>query len=82
MGNLVVREVAPGIVAALKRNAAKAGKDLNTYVKGALSAAAGKRHRSVVYHDLDHLAGTWTKHQHKEFAAAVARLSIVDKDLW
>jgi len=74
MANLVIREVDPGIVAALKRNAAKAGKDLNTYVKGALTAVAKKRRRNVVFHDLDHLAGTWTRHQHKDFTAAVAPL--------
>ncbi|MGD0092954.1 MAG: hypothetical protein ABSE73_23830 [Planctomycetota bacterium] len=82
MANLVIREVDPGIVAELKKHAAQAGKDLNTYVKGALAAAAKKRRRKVVFHDLDHLAGTWTRQQHKDFTATVARLGRVDKEMW
>ena len=34
------------------------------------------------FHDLDDLAGTWSKSEAAEFAAAVAPLAQIDADLW
>jgi hypothetical protein len=34
------------------------------------------------YHDLDHLAATWSDEQAKEFLEAIADLDQVDKELW
>ncbi|MGH2397216.1 MAG: hypothetical protein ACRDFW_09540 [bacterium] len=38
--------------------------------------------RSERFSDLDHLAGTWTKHDADEFDRAVEGLRRVDEDLW
>ncbi len=35
-----------------------------------------------VYHDLDHLAGTWSEEEAREFQAAIAPFERVDEDLW
>ncbi|HEY3319525.1 MAG TPA: hypothetical protein VGP72_03505 [Planctomycetota bacterium] len=82
MADLLIKRVDPKLVARLKRKAAKAGKDLNTYVKSALAAATKRRGRKVVFHDLDRLAGTWTQEQYDEFNAAVAPLRKIDKEIW
>lgn len=37
---------------------------------------------SKTYHDLDKLAGTWTKQEAKTFLKSIASLERVDKDLW
>ena len=34
------------------------------------------------YHDLDHLAGTWTVQDAKEFEENIESLQSVDDDLW
>ena len=34
------------------------------------------------YHDLDHLAGTWSKEDATAFLAATADFEQVDEDLW
>ena len=82
MANLVIRRVDPKLVAALKQTAAKAGLDLNAFVKSVLAGTARQRQGEVVYHDLDHLAGTWTRKDSEEFARAVAPLGKVDKEMW
>ncbi|MCY3020790.1 MAG: hypothetical protein NTW87_17370 [Planctomycetota bacterium] len=82
MADLVVHGVDRRLVTALKRNAARSGQQLDTYVRSALAAAVTKRRRSAAFHDLDHLAGTWTRRQHDEFASAIARLDKVDKEMW
>ncbi|VAX10782.1 hypothetical protein MNBD_GAMMA26-2040 [hydrothermal vent metagenome] len=34
------------------------------------------------HHELDHLSGTWTDADEKEFADAVGRLNEVDEKMW
>jgi nitronate monooxygenase len=41
-----------------------------------------KKPRMVVYHDLDHLAGTWSDKDYSEFQKKVADFEKIDKDLW
>ena len=41
-----------------------------------------KRRYRVVHHDLDHLAGTWTETDAKEFEEATAPLAEIDQELW
>ena len=35
-----------------------------------------------VHHDLDHLAGTWSERDEREFAEATRRFSTVDREMW
>jgi len=34
------------------------------------------------YHDLDHLAGTWTEEEYTEFTNATADFGKIDEELW
>ena len=34
------------------------------------------------YHDLDHLAGTWTKKEQDLFFESIKELEEIDKDMW
>jgi len=38
--------------------------------------------KKTVYHDLDHLAGTWTRKQAAEFERTLEMLRPIDEDLW
>ncbi len=41
-----------------------------------------KRRRTVVYNDLDKLAGTWSKKDYAEFQNKIADFEKVDEDIW
>ncbi len=54
--------------------------NLSTLLKEGLKLE--KKPRMVVYHDLDHLAGTWSDEDYSEFQKKVADFEKLDKDLW
>ena len=41
-----------------------------------------KKKRAMVYNDLDHLAGTWSDKDYREFSQATADFEKIDKKLW
>jgi hypothetical protein len=41
-----------------------------------------KKKEPVRYHDLDHLAGTWTKEEAAAFDKLIAEQRTIDPDLW
>ncbi len=41
-----------------------------------------KKKRGVVYDDLDHLAGTWSKKDAAEFERATSVFEKVDEEMW
>lgn len=57
---------------------------LNNTVLRILRESLGltKRRHAVLHRDLDHLAGTWTEADFREFEAATAAFSQIDKELW
>ena len=46
------------------------------------SLKIGKQKRSVVYHDLDHLAGTWDRNDVIEFERNTTGFEGIDEHLW
>ena len=42
----------------------------------------GKKKSPVRYHDLDHLAGTWTKEEAAALEAFIAEQRTIDPELW
>lgn len=42
----------------------------------------GKKKDKPLHHDLDALAGSWTKEEALEFEKALARQRTIDPDLW
>jgi hypothetical protein len=40
------------------------------------------RGRGGVHHDLDHLAGTWSEADEREFAEAVQGFAAIDEEMW
>ena len=57
---------------------------LNNTILRVLRESLGltKRRHAAAHRDLDHLAGTWTEADLKEFEKATAALSQIDGDLW
>lgn len=41
-----------------------------------------KKKRMVVYNDLDHLAGTWSDKEYKEFQKIMKDFETIDETMW
>ena len=76
-----VRNVSRSVDTALRRKAAETGMSLNEVLLMALTKEAGLAGAETrIYHDLDHLAGTWV--EDPEFDAAIAAQDVIDESLW
>jgi len=64
----------------LRQRAKSEGKSLNDVALEVLKEAAGLENGKRVYHDLDHLIGTWV--EDPEFDAALADQRRIDENLW
>jgi hypothetical protein len=71
-------------VKALKEKAKKEGSSINAALIKLVQENLGikNKKRTVVYNDLDHLAGTWSDKDFKEFLQATADFEKIDKNLW
>ncbi len=68
-----VRNVPQSVDRALRRMSREKGKSLNAVVLEAVSTAAGIGAEPTVYHDLDHLIGSWIDDPETEAALAEQR---------
>ena len=84
MTTMTLRGIDERIAAALKEKARKEGTSVNAFVLRVLKESLGieKKKRGVVYDDLDHLAGTWSKKDAAEFEQATAVFEKVDEEMW
>jgi len=69
---------------ALKEKAKKEGSSVNAALVKLLQEELGikKKKRTKVYNDLDHLAGTWSDKDYKDFSQAIIDFEKIDKKLW
>lgn len=74
MSNIIVRGLDEPVLAALKEQAERESVSFNTLVVRTLEQAAGVRSKRLLkrYHDLDHLFGTWTEEEYREFQVSTA----------
>lgn len=84
MATMTLRGIDDRIAAALKEKARKEGTSVNAIMVRLLKESLGieKKKRGVVYDDLDHLAGTWSKKDATEFERATSVFEKVDEDMW
>ena len=83
-GNHNLTRIDEQIAGALKARARKEDASDNTVMLRILKESLGleKKKRSVLYDDLDHLAGTWSDQDTAEFERATAAFEAVDTDMW
>lgn len=76
MKQLTIRRIDSQLHHNLKAEAERRGLSINRHVlsilRGALSNGNGSQRAPVQYHDLDYLAGTWTKSDFEEFERQLA----------
>lgn len=84
---ITLRNLPPQVERAIRDKAKKEGLSLNRTVAKLLAEATGKGPskpgKRVLHHDLDHLAGKWTKEEADEFDAFLRQhRSLIDSKDW
>lgn len=84
MSAITVRNLPPALARAVKEKARKEKLSLNKAVVRLLEEATGTGNgsRRVVHHDLDHLAGTWSEAEYREFMDALREQRQIDPEMW
>ena len=84
MKAVTLRNLPPKVAQAIRQRARDKRVSVNKAVIGLLeeqAGVAGKRPRQQ-YHDLDALAGSWTKAEAAAFDKALAKQRTIDPALW
>lgn len=84
MKTLTVRGIDSEVQKELENLARREGISVNSAVVKSLRAALGldKKRRTRQYHDLDHLAGTWTAADAEAFDKSTAAFEQIDEAIW
>jgi plasmid stability protein len=84
MGAMTIRGLDDITIAALKEKAKQEGTSINAALVKILRKELGieKKKHTAVYHDLDHLAGTWDKKDFAEFQKNVEDFEKIDEKMW
>jgi hypothetical protein len=71
-------------IRALKEKAKQEGMSVNSTLVKLLQEELGlkKKKRTVVYNDLDYLAGTWSDKDFKEFKKKIEEFEKIDETTW
>jgi len=82
---ITLRKLPPELARAVRRRAetdrASLSRTVIRLLEEHLGGAAQAKHRPL-YHDLDHLAGRWSRKQAAEFEKALAAQRKIDPELW
>jgi hypothetical protein len=84
MSNFNLRGITPDVMALLKQGAQEQHISINLLILKLIKKGLGYSYevKKTTYHDLDHLAGTWSAADAKEFQDNTAFFEKIDKDLW
>ena len=84
MTTMTLRGIDENLAQTLKEMARNQGLSLNALALRLIREATGldKRKRTLVHHDLDKLAGTWSAEDEAVFQTATRSLETIDEDMW
>jgi hypothetical protein len=80
--NFNLRNIPSEIMNVLKQEAKRLGTSVNVLILQLIERGLGFTREKVKYHDLDHLAGSWSSSEKKEFEKNSRYFEQIDKDLW
>lgn len=80
--NFNLRGVPSEVMAQLKREAKRLHTSVNTLVLKMIERGLGFTSEKRVFHDLDHLAGTWSSDDKKTFEESTKHFDKIDEDIW
>ena len=85
MKAITLRNLPPEVTKVIQKRAKEQRTSVNKAVIGLLEESVGARpaaKKKARYHDLDHLAGSWTKEEAEAFDKIIKSLRTIDPDLW
>lgn len=83
MKAITVRNIEKDLEHALKKKRLETGKSVNSIILESLNKTLlGRTGARKEFAELDHLAGTWTESEEKEFLSNTAPFSEIDGELW
>jgi plasmid stability protein len=84
MSTMTIRGLDDLTIRALKEKAKQEGMSVNSTLVKLLQEELGlkKKKRTVVYNDLDYLAGTWSDKDFKEFKKKIEDFEKIDETTW
>lgn len=82
--NIHLRCVDKQMMARLKQEAKTRDISVNQLILILLRTDLGLSNKQIkiVHHDLDHLAGTWSKQEAKRFNKSIEDFEKIDEDIW
>lgn len=80
--NFNLRGISPEVMALLKREAKRLHTSVNELILKMIEQKLGFACKRHIYHDLDHLAGTWSPAEGKAFKKDTQFFEKIDKELW
>lgn len=84
MKSITIRGIDNRLQAELEKKAAKEEMSINKTILSLLKKALGIEDKVnfPTYNDLDHLAGTWSEKDEREFNMATEQFNKIDEDIW
>lgn len=84
MKALTLRNIDIDTAEMMKKKAFDEGMSVNRFLLKMIHETLGisKKKRNKVHHDLDKLAGTWSKKDFDEFEKSTSIFSKIDKEMW
>ena len=84
MAVITVKGIDDEMARVLKEIAKKEGTSVNAVSLRIFREALAleKKRRTIIYNDLDHLAGTWSEKDYLEFQSKIADFETVDENMW
>lgn len=84
MKTLTIRGIDDDLARVIKTQAQRNNLSVNQWILQALKKVTGTGKEPVfkTYHDLDHLAGSWTREEAAEFRKNTRMFEKIDEDIW
>jgi len=81
---MTIRGIDDEVAVLLKERAKNEGISINGLILKMVKESLGieKKKRMKIYLDIDHLAGTWSEKDLKEFQKNVEDMEKIDKEIW
>ncbi len=86
MKQITIRSIPEEVRKTVQREAAQKGLSLNkafiSLLERAVSGKSPEKKKKILYHDLDHFSGLWSREEAAEFDKNVKSQRKVDAELW
>ena len=86
MKQITIRSIPDDVKKTVQKEAEQKGMSLNKAIISILERAVGtkaaEKKKRVLYHDLDHLAGLWSREEAASFDKTLKAQRKVDSELW